>query len=412
MDVYLVGVGMTKFGRLQENSVKDIAAGAVGAALSDAGIGAEAIEAAYFANATQGALEGQYMIPGQVALREMGIEGVPVVNVENACASASTAFALACKEIRSGDASVVLAAGAEKMLTEDKVKNMAVFDGAIDVNGRNATLDRLFALSDGFEVPPEAGIENGPRSVFMDVYAAIAKHHMKLHGTTQRQMATVAAKNHRHSVHNELSQFRAAFTVDEVLAARGISWPLTLPMCSPISDGGAAAILCSADALERFDKSRAIKVSASVIATGSERDPDDATRHVTRLASQKAYERAGAGPKDMSVAEVHDASAIAEIMQTENLGFCEIGEGGPLAESGATEIGGRIPVNPSGGLESKGHPIGATGLGQIHELAVQLRGEAGERQVDDARFGIAENGGGMHGIEEAVACVTILERNH
>ena len=412
MDVYLVGVGMTKFGRLQEHSVKDIAAGAVGAALFDAGIGAEAIEAAYFANATQGALEGQYMIPGQVALREMGIEGVPVVNVENACASASTAFALACKEIRSGDASVVLAVGAEKMLTEDKVKNMAVFDGAIDVNGRNATLDRLFALSDGFEVPPEAGIGNGPRSVFMDVYAAIAKHHMKLHGTTQRQMATVAAKNHRHSVHNELSQFRAAFTVDEVLAARGISWPLTLPMCSPISDGGAAAILCSADALERFDKSRAIKVSASVIATGSERDPDDATRHVTRLASQKAYERAGAGPKDMSVAEVHDASAIAEIMQTENLGFCEIGEGGPLAESGATEIGGRIPVNPSGGLESKGHPIGATGLGQIHELAVQLRGEAGERQVDDARFGIAENGGGMHGIEEAVACVTILERNH
>ena len=412
MDVYLVGVGMTKFGRLQEHSVKDIAAGAVGAALFDAGIGAEAIEAAYFANATQGALEGQYMIPGQVALREMGIEGVPVVNVENACASASTAFALACKEIRSGDASVVLAAGAEKMLTEDKVKNMAVFDGAIDVNGRNATLDRLFALSDGFEVPPEARIENGPRSVFMDVYAAIAKHHMKLHGTTQRQMATVAAKNHRHSVHNELSQFRAAFTVDEVLAARGISWPLTLPMCSPISDGGAAAILCSADALERFDKSRAIKVSASVIATGSERDPDDATRHVTHLASQKAYERAGAGPKDMSVAEVHDASAIAEIMQTENLGFCEIGEGGPLAESGATEIGGRIPVNPSGGLESKGHPIGATGLGQIHELAVQLRGEAGERQVDDARFGIAENGGGMHGIEEAVACVTILERNH
>ena len=412
MDVYLVGVGMTKFGQLQEKSVKDITAGAVGAALFDATIGAEAIEAAYFANATQGPLEGQYMIPGQVALREMGIEGVPVVNVENACASAATAFALACKEIRSGDASVVLAVGAEKMLTEDKVKNMAVFDGAIDVNGRDATLDRLFALSDGFEMPPEAGIENGPRSVFMDVYAAIAKHHMKLHGTTQRQMASVAAKNHRHSVHNELSQFRAAFTVDEVLAARGISWPLTLPMCSPISDGGAAAILCSADALERFDKSRAIKVSASVIATGSDRDPEDATRHVTRLASQKAYERAGAGPKDMSVAEVHDASAIAEIMQTENLGFCEIGEGGPLAESGATEIGGRIPVNPSGGLESKGHPIGATGLGQIHELAVQLRGEAGERQVDDARFGIAENGGGMHGIEEAVACVTILEQNH
>ena len=410
MSVYLVGVGMTKFGQLPDSSVKDITTAAVRAALADAGIGTEAIEAAYFANATQGALEGQYMIPGQVALREMGIEGVPVVNVENACASASTAFALACKDIRAGDASVVLAVGAEKMLTEDKQKNMAVFDGAIDVNGRDATLERLLALSDGFETPPEALVQNGQRSIFMDVYAAIAKHHMKLHGTTQRQMAAVAAKNHRHSVYNELSQFRNSFTIDEVLAARGISWPLTLPMCSPISDGGAAAILCSSDALDRFDSSRAIKVAASVIATGSDRDPDDGERHVTRLASQKAYERAGVGPDDMSFAEVHDASAIAEILQTENLGFCPIGEGGPLAESGATEVGGRIPVNPSGGLESKGHPIGATGLGQIYELAVQLRGEAKERQVENARFGIAENGGGMHGIEEAVACVTILER--
>ena len=410
MSVYLVGVGMTKFGQLPDSSVKDITTAAVRAALADAGIGTEAIEAAYFANATQGALEGQYMIPGQVALREMGIEGVPVVNVENACASASTAFALACKDIRAGDASVVLAVGAEKMLTEDKQKNMAVFDGAIDVNGRDATLERLLALSDGFETPPEALVQNGQRSIFMDVYAAIAKHHMKLHGTTQRQMAAVAAKNHRHSVYNELSQFRNSFTIDEVLAARGISWPLTLPMCSPISDGGAAAVLCSSDALDRFDSSRAIKVAASVIATGSDRDPDDGERHVTRLASQKAYERAGVGPDDMSFAEVHDASAIAEILQTENLGFCPIGEGGPLAESGATEVGGRIPVNPSGGLESKGHPIGATGLGQIYELAVQLRGEAKERQVENARFGIAENGGGMHGIEEAVACVTILER--
>ncbi|MEE3094761.1 MAG: thiolase family protein, partial [Pseudomonadota bacterium] len=324
--------------------------------------------------------------------------------------SASTAFSLACKDIRSGDSSVALAVGAEKMITPDKAKNMAVFDGAIDVNGRDETLDGLMALSDGFELPPEALEETGMRSVFMDVYAAIAKHHMKLHGTTQRQMAAVAAKNHDHSVHNERAQFRKSFTVDEVLEARKISWPLTLPMCSPISDGGAAAILCSEDALDRFDKSRAVKVAASVIATGSERDPDDSNSHVTRIAARCAYEKAGVGPKDMSVSEVHDASAIAEIMQTENLGFCEIGEGGALAESGATTIGGQIPVNPSGGLESKGHPIGATGLGQIYELATQLRGESGARQVAGARFGIAENGGGMHGIEEAVACITILER--
>ena len=410
-DIYLVGIGMTKFGQLRDMSMKDITGASVNAALEDAGIDAKAIEAAYFANATQGALEGQYMIPGQVALRSIGIEGVPVVNVENACASASTAFALACKDIRAGDASIVLAVGAEKMITPDKVKNMAVFDGAIDVNGRDATLDGLLALSDGFELPPEAYEETGMRSVFMDVYAAIAKHHMKLHGTTQRQMAAVAAKNHNHSVHNERAQFRKPFTIDEVMEARGISWPLTLPMCSPISDGGAAAILCSGDVLNRFDKSRAIKVAASVIGTGSARDPDDGTKHICRLTAEKAYQKAGAGPEDMSVAEVHDASAIAEIMQSENLGFCEIGEGGPFAESGATSLGGRIPINPSGGLESKGHPIGATGLGQIYELASQLRGESGSRQVDRARFAIAENGGGMHGIEEAVACVTILQRS-
>ena len=410
MDVYLVGIGMTKFGPLPDKSVKDITGNAVNAALSDAGIGIGEIESAYFANATQGALEGQYMIPGQVALRSIGLQGVPVVNVENACASASTAFSLACKDIRSGDSSVALAVGAEKMITPDKAKNMAVFDGAIDVNGRDETLDGLMALSDGFELPPEATEETGMRSVFMDVYAAIAKHHMKLHGTTQRQMAAVAAKNHDHSVHNERAQFRKSFTVDEVLEARKISWPLTLPMCSPISDGGAAAIVCSEDALDRFDKSRAVKVAASVIATGSERDPDDSNSHVTRIAARCAYEKAGLGPEDMSVSEVHDASAIAEIMQTENLGFCGIGEGGALAESGATTIGGQIPVNPSGGLESKGHPIGATGLGQIYELATQLRGESGARQVEGARFGIAENGGGMHGIEEAVACITILER--
>ncbi|MEC7397585.1 MAG: thiolase family protein [Pseudomonadota bacterium] len=410
MDVYLVGIGMTKFGPLPDKSVKDIAGNAVNATLSDAGIGIGDIESAYFANATQGALEGQYMIPGQVALRSIGLQGVPVVNVENACASASTALSLACKDIRSGDSSVALAVGAEKMITPDKAKNMAVLDGAIDVNGRDKTLDGLMALSDGFELPPEATEETGMRSVFMDVYAAIAKHHMKLHGTTQRQMAAVAAKNHDHSVHNERAQFRKSFTVDEVLEARKISWPLTLPMCSPISDGGAAAIVCSEDALDRFDKSRAVKVAASVIATGSERDPDDSNSHVTRIAAGRAYEKAGVGPEDMSVSEVHDASAIAEIMQTENLGFCEIGEGGALAESGATTIGGQIPVNPSGGLESKGHPIGATGLGQIYELATQLRGESGARQVEGARFGIAENGGGMHGIEEAVACITILER--
>jgi len=247
--------------------------------------------------------------------------------------------------------------------------------------------------------------------VFMDVYAALAKFHMKSFGTTQAQLAAVAAKNHAHSAHNPLSQYRDAMTVDEVMAGRKVSWPLTLPMCSPISDGAAAAIICREEELDRFDRSRAVKIHATALRTGSDRDPQEFDRHVTHLAARDAYERAGLGPDDMDVAEVHDATAFAEIQQVENLGFCDFGAGGALTESGATSIGGRIPVNPSGGLESKGHPVGATGLAQVFELTTQLRGEAGARQVADAKFAIAENGGGFHGIEEAVACVTILGRD-
>ena len=409
-NIYLVGVGMTQFGRLKHLSMKDIVKEAVTAALKDAGTTVDEIEAAYFSNATQGALEGQFMIPGQVALRPLGLQGIPVVNVENACASASTAFNLACKEIKSGESSVVLAVGADKMNHPDKEKMKGVFDGALDVHARDETINGLLAMSEGMELPPEALEEGGQRSVFMDVYAAMARFHMKNFGTTQRQIAAVAAKNHHHSVHNELSQFRQDFTIDEVLAARAISWPITLPMCSPVSDGGAAAILCSEEALDKFDRSRAIKISASVLTSGTNHAPELVEQHIIRIAALKAYNIAGIGPEDISVAEVHDATAFGEILQTENLGFCPMGEGGALAESGETALGGRIPVNSSGGLESKGHPVGATGIGQIYELAQQLRGEAGPRQVENARVAIAENGGGVYGIEEAAACITILEK--
>jgi len=197
-----------------------------------------------------------------------------------------------------------------------------------------------------------------------------------------------------------------------VLAAAPITYPLTVPMCAPISDGAAAVILCTEAAVKRhgLDRNRAIRVLASVIQTGSDRTADEYEKHCTRLGARRAYELAGVGPEDVSVAEVHDATAVGEIIQIENLGFCPFGEGGPVSERGETRIGGRIPVNPSGGLESKGHPIGVTGLGQIVELVAQLRGEAGSRQVENARIAVAENGGGLHGVEEAVACITILGR--
>ncbi|MBT4905883.1 MAG: thiolase family protein [Rhodospirillaceae bacterium] len=409
-DIYIVGVGMTPFGRYLDRPIKEMTRAVVTDALADAGADVADIEAAWFSNAAQAILEGQGSIPGEIALRNMGIQEIPVTNVENACASASTALDMAATWLEAGRGGVALAVGAEKMFHEDRAKMFSVFDGGWDVHDVEAATDRLLALGQGV-ADPDGEEDTGQRSVFMDVYAALAKFHMKSFGTTQAQLAAVAAKNHAHSAHNPLSQYREAMTVDEVMAGRKVSWPLTLPMCSPISDGAAAAIICREEELDRFDRSRSVKIHATALRTGSDRDPQEFDRHVTHLAARDAYERAGLGPDDMDVAEVHDATAFAEIQQVENLGFCDFGAGGALTESGATSIGGRIPVNPSGGLESKGHPVGATGLAQVFELTTQLRGEAGGRQVSDAKFEIAENGGGFHGIEEAVACVTILGRD-
>lgn len=409
--IYVVGVGMTPFGRHLDVSMKALTRQAVDVALADAGLGKEALEAAFFANASQGHMEGQHMIRGQVALRAMGLGGIPVVNVENACASGSSAFTLAVNHLRAGAADVALAVGTEKMYSADRDRMFSVFDSAWDVHEAEQIRERLLQLGAGVEVP-EGSVSPKPYSVFMDVYAAFSRAHMKRFGTTQRQLAAVSAKNHAHSVHNPLSQYRNSYTTDEVLAAPPITYPLTLPMCSPISDGSAAAIVCTAAGLKRWniDPSRAIRVLASIVHTGSDRDDAEYRNHCTALAARRAYELTGVGPRDISVAEVHDATAMGEIIQIENLGFCEFGEGGPFSERGETSIGGRIPVNPSGGLESKGHPVGATGIAQVHELVTQLRNEAGVRQVAGARLALAENGGGLQGIEEAVACVTILGR--
>lgn len=407
-EVFVVGVGMTPFGRFLDTSVKDLTREVVDQTLTDAGCKKEAVGAAYFANTTQRVLEGQYLVPAQMALRDLGFEGIPISNVENACASASTAFQHAFTAIKAGVTDVALAIGVEKMYAADKAKSFEIFDGAWDVHETNMTEQLLMAMGEGVEPPEGTEIPNGQRSVFMDIYAAFAKYHMKTFGSTQKQLAAIAAKNHEHSSLNPLSQYQQTYSVDEIMGSRIISWPLTLPMCSPISDGAAAAILCHRDALHRFNRKRAIEIQACILGSGVNRAIEELDKHITRLTANRAYEMAGLGPPDMSVAEVHDATAFGEVTQVENLGFCELGAGGWLAEQGETRIGGRIPVNPSGGLESKGHPIGATGLGQIFELITQLRHEAGTRQVEGARFGIAENGGGIYRIEEATCCVTVL----
>ncbi len=407
--VYIAGVSMTHFGKHLDKSIKQLTQTAVEQALTDAGCAKGQVQAAFFANATQGHMEGQDMVRGQMALRAMGMQGLPVVNVENACASASTAFHLAVNYIKAGAADIVLAVGAEKMFSTDKALTFSSFDGAWDVHDVEGGKRLLLAMGHGVEAPPGTTSPH-PYSVFMDIYASMGRMHMREYGSTQRQFAAVSAKNHQHSVHNPLSQYQRAYTVEEILQAPPITWPLTVPMCSPISDGASAAIVCSEAglALLKGQRGRAVRVLASVVQTGSDRPPNALDQHLVRLGSKKAYEQAGLGPADVSLAEVHDATAIGEIIQSEVLGLCEAGAGGVMAERGETRIGGRIPINPSGGLESKGHPVGATGLAQLYELALQLRGEAGQRQVDGARIGLAENGGGLCGIEEAVACITIL----
>lgn len=413
--VYVVGVGMSPFGRFPAATVKSMTKAAVSAALANSAAGIDDIGAAFFGNATQSFLEGQHMVPGQIALRDMGFERTPVTNVENACASSSAALHLAYANVRAGLSDIALAVGAEKMCVEDKAKGFAVFDGAWDVTKANETAAGLEHLGRDVEIPLGKNIAANQRSLFMDVYANLAKYHMKTFGTTERHLASVASKNHNHSQHNPLAQYRSPMSIDEVLASRLIVWPLTIAMCAPISDGAAAAIVCNEVGLERLGlkndaRRRIVEIKASVVGGGTNREAERLDQHICRLAANRAYEMAGLGPSDMSVAEVHDASAFAEVQQSEHMGFFEYGQGGFMAESGETTIGGRIPINPSGGLECRGHPIGATGLAQIHELVTQLRNEAGPRQVEGARFAIAENGGGFYRNEEAVAVITILGR--
>lgn len=410
-DIRVAGVGMTQFGRHPDKLVWELASEALELALADAGAERSQIETVFYSGQTQGALQGQFAIPGQVVMARIGLPSVPVYNVENACASGTSGFQLAVQAIRAGQCDIALAIGAEKMNIEDKLRSIRLFEGGWDVSRAEESAAKLLALGEGVDVP-EGSESDRPYSRFMSIYAAMCRFWMKHFDTTQRQIAAVSAKNHNHSVHNLKSQYRKPFTVEEVLRAAPITYPLTIPMCSPVSDGGAAVIVCSEKGLQRLNGSvgRAMKVAATAIVTASPREADAFDEAAARRAADKAYEAAGLGPQDVSVAEVHDATAMGEIMAVEFLRLTDMGGGGPAAERGDLTIGGRIPVNPSGGLESKGHPIGATGLGQITELVTQLRGEAGARQVEGAKVALQENGGGQVGYEEAVVTVNLFTR--
>ncbi len=401
-EVAIVGAGMTRFAKHLDKGMKELSRESVESALGSAGIEARQLEAVAVGNAMAGLITGQECIRGQVVLREMGIGGIPVINTENACASAATAFHLAWLYIASGMYDVVLALGMEKLYHEDKKKSFAAIGSAIDVELMQKTLADMKK-----ETKETTGKEGAgkSRSMFMDFYAEFARSHMRKFGTTKEQYAGIAAKNHTNGSLNPHAQFQTSRTVSDILGSPMIADPLTRMMCSPIGDGAAALVLTSAEKAKEFT-TKPVYVKASVLGSGKDHQPGDVG--VTARVAQKAYEIAGVGPEDLDVAEVHDASAPAELIIYEELGLCQQGEGGKLIDEGITALGGKIPVNPSGGLLAKGHPVGATGTAQIAEIFWQLRGEAGKRQVDGARIGLTENGGGMVRGEAAALAVHIL----
>ena len=400
---------MTPFGKFLDRSLKSLAGEAISAALDDAGLGKNDLQAAWVGNVGAGVIQGQVCVPGQVVLRDLGIGKIPVINVENACASSATAFQQACSMVTLGAYDIVLACGVEKLYSEDKLKTFSVFSGGIDVEQEQELLERTTQkLEEAGVVIDTNGGAGTTRSLFVDIYVSWAIDHMNRFGTTVEQLAAVSAKNSYHGSMNPNAQYRDVLSVDDVLGAKEVMWPLTLPMCSPIGDGASAVVVVSEKKAKELGLNRKVRVEASMLASGWDYALGDETP--PEQAAHEVYEEASIGPNDLDVVELHDASAISEIMYYEYLGLCRKGEGGSFVEAGESRLGGKVPVNTSGGLMRKGHPVGATGTSQIFELVCQLRGEAGERQVEGAKLALAENGGGFIGTDVAALALTVLKK--
>jgi acetyl-CoA acyltransferase len=386
--IALVGIGLTPFGKFKERSLKSLASAAIEEALDDAGISADEIEMAFVANALSAVITGQVAVVGQVVLSAAGIHGIPVFNIDNACAGSSSALNLATLAIRAGAARSVLVVGVEKMYSDDRAATYRALNGAADLEWVQGT-----------------GVDVERESVFVkEVYPARLRAYMKSAELRPETLAAISVKNRRHAAANPLAQYREPMTIEQVLAARTVTEPLTTLMCAPIGDGASAAIVCSAEVARRSDR-RPVWVRGSAVSMGS---PDAGGEGTIARLAHDVYREAGILPDQVDVAEVHDATAFNELLAYEELSFCGRGEGSTLVEAGDTSLGGRIPVNPSGGLESRGHPVAATGLAQVIELARQIRGDAGARQVPDARFGIAESAGGYVNGDSAAVAVTLL----
>ena len=372
-EVCVIGVGLTPFAKYRDRSLAEIGWPAVKQAIEDAGVDKRDIEAAYCGTALGG------MMAGQRVLKMLGITGLPITNVENACSSSSTAFRQAYIAVAAGAYDMVLVLGVEKLTK---------------FGGGTLPLEREdFEVTHGLVMPA--------------LYGMRARRYMHDYGLTEKQLAGVAVKAHLHGSRNPDAQYRNEVTVDEVMSARPIADPFTLLHCCPSGDGAAAAIVCSTKTARKYTTTP-IRVACSEVNSGKYMTGfrDMTSPEITVRGARQAYEEAAIGPEDVDVAEVHDAFTIAELLYYEALGFCERGDAAGLLEDGETSLGGRIPVNPSGGLLSKGHPIGATGAAQVVEVVRQLRGDCGDRQVEDARVGLTHcTGGGISGFDHGACSI-------
>jgi len=412
MSVWVLGAYTTPFRKWPERDFRDLSREAVEGVLADAGVSGEGVDSAWFGNCGM-SIWGQASVRGQTCLSPLQREGVlpvdlPITHVDGACATGSVAFRAAVNEIRGG-ADCVLALGVEKVwVAEDPRKTLELFNHGIDQRHPDEWRTHFAAeaarVGDTFAPHPH-------RVPFLDVYALEARRHMARYGTTVEQLAAIASKNHAHGMTNDKAQYRSGMTAEEVLKDREVVPPLTRAMCAPVSDGAAAVLVVSESFLKRCPpevRARALRVRATILTGGRWRGLDD--EGLVHRAGRKIWEATGMQPGDVDVVELHDSNAWAEVEACEGLGFCPVGEGGPFGASGATGRGGERPINLSGGLVSKGHPIAATGLSMIEEITRQLRGEAGERQLGEPATALAQNAGGMVSFDEALCGITVLER--
>ena len=368
----MIGIGKTAFGAFADRDLRSLAVEAVKNALADGNVAVSAVEAFYLGNFAGPSFIGQNHLAPYVGTA-VGFEEIPCTRIEDACASSGSAFFHAWQSVAFGVYDIAVAAGVEKMTSQSTPRVTEILAGAGDMSS-----------------------EGRAGATFPALFAMIARRHMHQYGTTREHLAAVSVKNHANGARNPQAHMRKVITLEQALAGKPIAEPLTVYDCSLISDGAAAVILVPADQAERYTSkfARILSVVQTSDHVALDTKSDITVFPSVKLAAEQAYARAGIGPKEVEFAELHDCFTIAEIVASEDLGFVRKGEGGPFAAAGCSAITGTLPINTSGGLKSKGHPVGATGVGQICDVVTQLRGDAGERQVARHTIGLAQNLGG------------------